>query len=88
MLKEIISDIQKDLHRYDGYSHEQLYTDFVAHKLNAALEMYNEDIARSSSQLVKSESVRVMKALAKMQKREDVATIKNEIEKIKETPEV
>ena len=87
MLKENIVAIKADLEKYVGVDRSQLYTDFLSYKLKATLEKYNETIEFSSSVLAKAASIRVMKALTKIQKKEDVANLKAAIEEQLQTSE-
>lgn len=83
MLRENIKEIISDLDRYADKNRDELYTEFINYKLTNTLKHYNDEIEYNSDRLIKSESVRVLKAITKIQKRQDVENIKIEIENAK-----
>ena len=71
MLIHHIKSIKKELNKYSDKTKDELLSLCIDNKLQAALEKYNKEIELNSDYLLTRSSVRVLKALTKLQKRAD-----------------
>ena len=79
MLKDRIIEVADDLNRYKGVTRSHLFTKCVDEKLKNTLQIYINDLDLTSDDLMRKASVRVMKALTKIQKNDDKNAIKEQI---------
>ena len=80
MLKRNLESIEKDLLKYKEYNRESLLKLFIDEKLKWALKIYNAEVERNSNYLLSKNGIRVLKALTKLQKKQDKAV--QELEKV------
>lgn len=66
-----IKKIEQDLLKYKDIQREELLKSCITNKLAGTLERYNEEIDLNSDYLLTRSSTRVLKALTKMQKKQD-----------------
>ena len=76
MLSYCLKKISAELHKYDEYDRQALLKTCINNKLAYTLKRYNEDIDANSEYLLTRSSFKVLKALTKLQKKEDVKAIK------------
>lgn len=76
MLSYCLKMINTELHKYDECDRQALLKTCINNKLAYTLKRYNEDIDANSEYLLTRSSFKVLKALTKLQKKEDVKAIK------------
>lgn len=76
MLKTVLKWINKDFNTYKDLSRQDLLKECINKKLAFTLKKYNEEIDWHSDYLISRSSVKVLKALTKIQKKNDVNVLK------------
>lgn len=79
MLKTEINHIKYDLNKYSDKNREDLLSYCINDKLQGTLERYNEEIKLNSDYILQRSSFKVLKALAKLQKKADKEALESEI---------
>lgn len=78
MLKSRIEEISSDISKYADLSRDALFTDCVDRKLKATLARYIDIINLDEKELRTKSSIRVIKAVTRMQHEEDKKRILEE----------
>lgn len=66
-----IKKIEEELNKYKNIQREDLLKSCITNKLAGTLERYNEEIDLNSDYLLTRSSTKVLKALTKLQKKQD-----------------
>ena len=80
MLEAKIKHIKQDISKYENINRADLLTKCIDDKLRATLKKYNLDMELNSDYLLKREGTRVLKALTKLQKKDDKEALLASIE--------
>lgn len=75
MLSENLILIKDELDRYKNVSRNELFTKCIDEKLKGTLKKYNEETNLTSTYLIEQSSIRVMKTLTKIQKKNDIEVL-------------
>lgn len=79
MLNEIIKSINDDLDKYKDLTHEQIFTTCIETKLRNTLLNYNYDIDLNSKFLLTRQAEKVLKAITKIQMKDNREAILNSV---------
>ena len=88
---EINNSFSRNLHKIDKKLKEcfatdrhKLFKECINHKLVETLKTYNEEVDVNSSFLIEQSTIRVLKALTKLQKKDDKAVLEELANEAKE----
>lgn len=71
MLSSYIEEIKNDLDKYKKYSKNDMFTESVQEKLKNTLINYDYDMERNSEFLLSRDSAKVLKAITKIQMKDN-----------------
>lgn len=70
--KKNILKIKEELFKYESVSRADLFSSCIQDKLDTTLRKYNYEISRNADYLRTRSSAKVLKALTKLQKKDDM----------------